>query len=89
LYYNILTQIHELYEAVPHMMRHNRPIFDFPFDGRKLQSTALLKVVYLHAKPIVEVSLQQASQLGPLFQAITSYFPPIIRVHLFEVILGS
>jgi hypothetical protein len=71
------------------MMQRDRPIFDFPFDGRKLQSTALLKAFYLHAKPIVEVSLQQALQLGPLFQLITSYFRPIIQTHLFDVILGS
>jgi hypothetical protein len=49
------------------MMQHDRPIFDFPFSCRKLQSTAISKAFYLHAKPIVELSINHASQLGSLF----------------------
>jgi hypothetical protein len=85
---HLLAQIHELYEAVPHMMQHDRPIFDFPFDCRKLQSTSILKEFYLHAKPIVELSIKQAAQLGYLFQPITSYFRLTIPAHLFDIILG-
>jgi hypothetical protein len=86
---HLLAQIHELYEAVvPHMMQHDRPIFDFPFDCRKLQSTSILKAFYLHAKPIVELSIKQAAQLGSLFQPITSYFRPTILAHLFDIIFG-
>jgi hypothetical protein len=85
---HLLAQIHELYEAVPFMMTYDRPIFVFPFDCRKLQSASLLKAFYLHAKPIAELSIKQASQLGPLFQPITSYFRPTIPAHLFDIILG-
>jgi hypothetical protein len=86
---HLLAQIHELYEAVPFMMQHDRLIFDFPFECRKLQSTAILKAFYTHAKPIVELSIKQALQFGPQFQPITTYFRPLIPAHLFDIILGS
>jgi hypothetical protein len=85
---HLLAQINELYAAVPFMMQHDRPIFDFPFECRKLQSTAILKAFYTHAKPIVELSIKQAVQLGPRFQPITTYFRPFIPAHLFDIILG-
>jgi hypothetical protein len=85
---HFLTQIQVLYDAAPHMMAHDRAIFEFPFESRKLQSTAILRTFYSHAKGIVETSLKEAAQLGSRFIHIDSYFRPTISADLFDVILG-
>jgi hypothetical protein len=85
---HFLAQIQELYDAAPLMMAHDRDIFDFPFESRKLQSTAVLSAFYSHAKHIVETSLKQAAQQESRFLRIDSYFRPTIPATLFDVILG-
>jgi hypothetical protein len=85
---HLLAQIKELYDAAPHTMAHNRDLFSFPFETRHFQSTAILKAFYTHAKPIVEVSLKGAAQLGTRFQSIDTYFRPVISAELFNLILG-
>jgi hypothetical protein len=85
---HLLAQIHELYEAAPNMMVHDRDLFSFPVKLRALQSTATLKYFYQHAKPIVEVSLEEALDFGPSFRRINDHFRPLIPVFLFDIILG-
>jgi hypothetical protein len=85
---HFLAQIQELYDAAPHMMAHDRAIFEFPFESRKLQSTAVLSAFYSHEKEIVETSHKEAAQLGSRFLRIDSYFRPTIPAALFDVILG-
>jgi hypothetical protein len=84
---HMLAQIQELYAAAPHMMSHDRAIFDFPLESRKLQSTSSLLAFYKHAKPIVNTSLAEASTFGALFQTIDHHFRPLIPPALFNIIL--
>jgi hypothetical protein len=85
---HLLAQIQELYEAAPLMMTHDRDIFAFPQELRKLQSTSMLTAFYQHAKPIVETSLKEAAQQLPDFRPINDYFRPLIPAALFDVTLG-
>jgi hypothetical protein len=84
---HLLAQIQDLYDAVPHMMSHDRAIFEFPLESRKLQSTATLLVFYQHAKPIVAKSLEDAAHLGAQFRTIDHHFRPLIPLALFDAIL--
>jgi hypothetical protein len=88
---HLLAQIQELYDARPHMMRHNRDLLSYPMDFRRLQSTATLNTFYRHAKPIVEQSLADAQKLRQNFLRINDHFQPLRRLipeALFDVILG-
>jgi hypothetical protein len=84
---HLLAQIQELYEAVPLLMSHDRAIFEFPFDSRKLQSTSTLLAFYKHAKPIVAQSLEDASTFGARFQTIDQHFRIRIPPAIFDIIL--
>jgi hypothetical protein len=84
---HLLAQIWELYDAGPYMMAHDRDILAFPFECRYLQSTATLKSFYQHAKPLVEKSIKDASNLGDQFRYIDHYFRPLIPLTLFDMIL--
>jgi hypothetical protein len=70
------------------MLIHDREIFAFPQELRKLQSTWILTAFYWQAKPIVETSLKQAAALPPDFRPIDTYFRLLIPAALFDVILG-
>jgi hypothetical protein len=85
---HLLAQIHELYEAAPNMMVQDRDLFSFPIELRALQSTSTLKAFYQHAKPIVQVSLEQALDFGPSFRRIDEHFRTLIPAFLFDIILG-
>jgi hypothetical protein len=68
------------------MMLHDRAIFQFPLESRKMQSTSTLLAFYQHAKPIVAKSLKDAATLGAQFRTIDHHFRPLIPMALFDVI---
>ena len=77
IHFHLLAKIRELYECAPLVMTADRDIFSYPFDQRQEQSTAALRAYYQWAKPIVERSVQEATELGSNFRRIDSYFPPV------------
>jgi hypothetical protein len=83
---HLLAQIQYLYEAVPQMMSHDRDIFAFPFESRKLQSTSTLLAFYQHAKPIVAQSLKNAATLGAQFRTIDQHFRPLIPLAILNLL---
>jgi hypothetical protein len=54
---HLLAQIQELYDTIPHMAHHDRAVFAFPMEFRRLQCTSALTAFYQHAKPITEQSI--------------------------------
>jgi hypothetical protein len=84
---HLLAQIQELYGAAPHMMSHDRAIFEIPFESPKLQSTSTLLAFYKQAKLIVDTSLEEASTFGALFQTIDQHSRPLIPQALFDIII--
>ena len=84
---HLLAKIQELYACAPLVLAADRDIFSYPFERRQDQSTAALQAYYNWAKPMVDKSILEATELGSHFCRIDSYFPPCLPPEVRDMIL--
>jgi hypothetical protein len=84
---HLLAQVTELYEAAPFMLASDCDIFEIPLETRPNQSKSTLQSFYSWAKPIVQLSIAKAAEMGTRFRYINEYFDPRIPQAIFDVIL--
>jgi hypothetical protein len=68
------------------MLTSDRDIFEIPLEDRRNQTKATLQAFYNLAKPIVDLSLSKAADLGTSFRHIDEYFPKWIPPDICEII---
>ena len=83
----LLLEIESLYASAPLMLASDRDIFKFPFDERRTHTTNQLRRFLSHARPVVQISIKQAKDMGKNFKPINEYFPPVIPQHVTDAIL--
>jgi hypothetical protein len=83
---HLLAQVTESYEAAPMMLTSDRDIFKIPLEDRRNQTKATLQAFYSLAKPIVDLSLNKAADLGTSFRHIDEYFPKWIPPDICAII---
>jgi hypothetical protein len=71
----LLLDIQDLYDQVPHMLASDRDLFTKPYDYWLTQNTSQLLTFLKCMQLTVKTSVIQAADLGPNFRTIKSYFP--------------
>jgi hypothetical protein len=85
----LLLEIQDLYDQQDLMLANDRKIFTKPYDYWLDRPTSQLKTFLQRMRATVKASVAQASDMGPNFRPITSYFPPTIPQDIFDIILGT
>jgi hypothetical protein len=85
----LLHEIEALYDLAPSMLASDRAIFHYPLAKRHSHNTNQLRNFLSFARPVVQLSVQQALDMGSNFKSIDEYFRPKIPQHVIDAILGN
>jgi hypothetical protein len=83
----LLLEIQDLYDQQDLMLANDRKIFTKPYNYWIDQPTSQLKTFLQRMRATVKARNVQASDMGPNFRPIDSYFPPTILQGIFDIIL--
>jgi hypothetical protein len=84
-----LLEIQDLYDQQDLMLANDRKIFTKPYEYWIDQPTSQLQTFLQRMRATVKASVAQASDMGPNFRPIDSYFPPTIPQGIFDIILQT
>jgi hypothetical protein len=85
----LLHEIASLYDQDPSMLASDRSIFHYPLEQRQTHNTNQLRNFLSFARPVVQISVAQAKDMGKNFRSIDEYFRPVIPQHVIDAILGN
>jgi hypothetical protein len=82
----LLLEIAALYANKGKMLASDRDILSKPLEHWDDQSTTSLRSFLAFAKPVAQISLKQAADMGANFRPINDYFRPPIPQHIMDAI---
>jgi hypothetical protein len=85
----LLQEIASLYDLAPMMLASDRSIFHYSLKKRQSHTPNQLRNFLSFARPVVQLSVAQAKDVGQKIQSIDDYFRPVIPQHVIDAILGN
>jgi hypothetical protein len=85
----LLHEIESLYDLAPLMLASDQSIFNYPLAQRQTHNTNQLRNFLSFARPVVQISIDQAKNMGANFKPVDAYFRPVIPQHVINAILGN